>query len=269
MTEGMTVEDLILLAGGFQEYAIQESAIVSRPKFDVEKGTISESFYVDLNLEYLLGNTKRNDSSAFYLEHRDVVNIRLISGYEGMKSIAVSGEVLFPGVVTLSNKKESLGEALSSVGGLTPFASLKSSYILRGNELFIINMNKALRKNVSFLKNGDKIVIGDNSGTVSVYGSVLNEGLFVWERGKRIKNYIRNSGSYDGKIDQVIVKYANGVTRKKMWYSNPKVMPNSEIFVYAKPEKQKNKSSDGMDKFIQVLTIITGTLTTIVLTRAL
>lgn len=269
LNEEMTVEDLILSAGGFQEFAIQETAIVSRPKYDVDQGLVSEAINVNLDLNYLLGKRKGKDSTAFYLKHRDVVNIRLISGYEAMKSITVSGEIRFPGVISLTNKKQSLREVLNYVGGTTPFASLKSSYILRNNELFIMDMNRALRKNMSFLQNGDKIVIGDNSGTVAVFGSVTNEGLFVWEKGKRLKNYIRNSGSYDGKIDQVVVKHANGISKKKHWYSNPRVMPNSQIYVYAKPEKERRDNSEAMDKFIQVLTIFTGTLTTLVLTRAL
>ena len=54
------------------------------------------------------------------------------------------------------------------------------------------------------------------------------------------------------------------------WLSNPRIMPNSKIFVYAKDEKEKpERDGSGMDKFIQVLSVITGSLTTIVLTRAL
>ena len=186
-----------------------------------------------------------------------------------MKSISVSGEVRFPGVITLTNKQQSLKEVLNMVGGVTPFASLESSYILRDNQLFILNMKKSVRKNVSFLNNGDEIFIGKKTGTVSVYGAIVNEGLFVWEKGKRLKSYVRNSGGYDGKIDQVIVQYANGMAKKKTWYRNPKITPNSEIIVFAKPDKEKKNNSVGMDKFIQVLTIITGSLTTIVLTQAL
>ena len=144
LTEGMIVEDLILLAGGFKEYAIQETAIVSRPKFDVELGTISESFYIDLDIDYLLGKKKNVDSSAFHLKHRDVVNIRLTSGYEPIKSISLFGEVRFPGVISLTSKKQSLKDVLDSAGGLTPFASLESSYVLRKNKPFILNMRKRL-----------------------------------------------------------------------------------------------------------------------------
>ena len=269
LTENMVVEDLILLSGGFKEYANQETVIVSRPKYDLDLGIISESIYVDLDIDYLLGKKKNIDSSAFYLQHRDLVNVRLISGYEPMKSISIFGEVRFPGVISLTNKKQTLKDVLKSVGGVSPFASLEASYILRENEIFILNMKKALKNDVAFLENGDEIFIGSKTGTVDISGAVLNEGLFVWEKRKRTKNYIRKSGSYSGKIDHVIVKHPNGITKKKRWFNNPKVAPNSEIIVFAKPEKEKKNNSERLDKFIQVLTILTGSLTTIVLTRAL
>jgi len=270
LTEDMTAEDLILLAGGYQEYAIQESAIVSRPKFDVDKGEISEEFDVLLDLDYILGASKNKTETAFYLQHHDVVNIRQIPGVAGMKSITVSGEVRYPGVVSLTNKKQNLKEVLNKAGGMTPFASLKSSYILRAGDRFIIDMKKTLKDQVSFLENGDHIVIGTNTGAVSVQGAVANEGLFVWEQGKRVKGYIRNSGNYDGQIENVIVQHPNGISRKKRWYTNPRVIPNSKIFVYQKPEKEKKeRNGDSMDKFIQVLSVLTGALTTLVLVKAL
>lgn len=270
LTEDMTVEDLVLLAGGYLEYAVQEEAIVSRPKFDVDKGEISEEFDINLDLNYILGKSKEKSSSAFFLQHRDVVYIRQIPGVEGMKSITVSGEVRYPGVVSLTNKNQNLKEVLAKAGGMTPFASLKSSYILRGGDRFIVDMKKNLRDEVSFLQDGDQIVIGTNTGAVSVKGAVPNEGLFVWEQGKRVKGYIRNSGNYEGPIENVIVQHPNGISKKKRWYTNPRVMPNSQIYVYAKPEKEKKENDGtGMDKFIEVLSVITGALTTIVLTRAL
>ena len=51
-------------------------------------------------------------------------------GYH-LKSIKVSGEVVHPGVVSMTNKRQSIKELIEKAGGLTPFASLKSSYIMR------------------------------------------------------------------------------------------------------------------------------------------
>ena len=272
LTEGMTAEDAVLLAGGFLEYSEQGNAIVSRPKYDVDEGEVSISFPVTLNEAYLLGTEKQQATNAFYLQHHDVVTIRQIPGYEEMKSVSIAGEVRYPGVVTLNHKGESLKEIIEKSGGLTSFASLQSSYVRRDGQLFIIDVKKLYNNNNNnnFLENGDDIFIGKKSGTVSVQGAVANEGLFVWEKGKRVKHYIRNSGRYDGKVKSIVVTYPNGISKKKRWFNNPKVLPNSKILVYAKPAKEKNENKgEGMDKFINILTIITGAFTTLVLSRAL
>ena len=97
----------------------------------------------------------------------------------------------------------------------------------------------------------------------------LGENL-VSLRLRRLKKYIKRAGGYDGKIEKVIVEYPNGIKLRKKWYTNPKMLPGSEIYVYSQPDKEKReKSGDGMSKFIEVITVITGALTTIVLTRAL
>lgn len=267
LRENMSVEDLILEAGGFQEFADQKTVIVSSPEYDVDQGKISRSQEININSDYFLG--KKEKPTAYRLQHLDVVNVRQIPGYEKMKSITVSGEVRYPGVVTLSNRKQSLNEVLKTVGGLTRFASIDASYILREDERFIIDLGRVLRENLSFLKDGDEIVIGSNSGDVSVQGSVLNEGLFVWEQGKRVGSYINNSGGYDGKIQSIVVELPNGFTKRKHWYNNPKVLPNSKIYVYAKPEKVKQENSERMDKIIDALSVISGALTTVLMVQTI
>ena len=267
LREDMTVEDLILEAGGFQEFADQKTVIVSSPEYDVDEGKISRSQEIIVNNAYLLGKAEK--PKTYRLQHLDVVNVRQIPGYEKMKSITVSGEVRYPGVVTLSNRKQSLNQVLKTVGGLTRFASIDASYILRDEERFIIDLGRVLRENLSFLKDGDEIVIGSNSGDVSVQGSVLNEGLFVWEQGKRVGSYLNNSGGRDGKIQSIVVELPNGFTKRKHWFNNPKVLPNSKIFVYAKPEKVKQENSERMDKIIDALSVISGALTTVLMVQTI
>ena len=181
-----------------------------------------------------------------------------------MKSINVSGEVRYPGVVTLNNKRQSLREVLTSVGGLSPFASIDASYILRDNKIFIIDLGRVLKQNLSFLEDGDRIVIGANSGEVSVQGAVLNEGLFVWENGKRVRNYISNSGGLDGRTESVVVELPNGFTKRKRWYNNPRVLPNSKIYVYAKPELERLGNAERWDKITNFVQVISAALTSAV-----
>lgn len=262
LREDMTVEDLILEAGGFQEFADQKTVIVSSPEYDVDEGKISRSQEIVVNNAYLLGRAEK--PKTYRLHHLDVVNVRQIPGYEKMKSITVSGEVRYPGVVTLNNRKQSLKEVLRSVGGLSPFASIDASYILREGKPFIIDLGRMLKKNLSFLEDGDNIVIGDNSGDVSVQGAVVNEGLFVWEHGKRVGNYINNSGGLDGKTQSVVVELPNGFTKRKRWYNNPKVLPNSKIYVYSKPELEKLGNSEKWDKITNLVQVISSALTSAV-----
>ena len=262
LRENMSVEDLILVAGGFQEFADQKTVIVSSPEYNVDEGKISRSQEIIVDNDYLLGNSKKTNS--YSLQHLDVVTVRQIPGYQKMKSIFISGEVRYPGVVTLNNKRQSLNEVIKSVGGLSPFASIDASYIVRDNELFIIDLGRVLRQNLSFLEDGDRIVIGANSGEVSVQGAVLNEGLFVWENGKRVSNYINNSGGLDGKTESVVVELPNGFTRRKRWYNNPKVLPNSKIFVYAKPEIEKLGNAERWDKITNLVQVISASLTSAV-----
>ena len=148
LREDMTVEDLILVAGGFQEFADQKTVIVSSPEYNVDEGKISRSKEMIVNKDYLLGNAEKPKS--YSLQHLDVVTVRQIPGYEKMKSIYVSGEVRYPGVVTLNNKRQSLSEVLESVGGLSPFASLDASYILRNDRIFILDLGRVLRKTLAF-----------------------------------------------------------------------------------------------------------------------
>ena len=262
LRENMTVEDLILVAGGFQEFADQNTVIVSTPEYNVDEGKISRSKEIIVNKDYLLGNAEK--PLTYILQHLDVVTVRQIPGYERMKSINVSGEVRYPGVVTLNNKRQSLREVLTSVGGLSPFASIDASYILRDNKIFIIDLGRVLKQNLSFLEDGDRIVIGANSGEVSVQGAVLNEGLFVWENGKRVRNYISNSGGLDGRTESVVVELPNGFTKRKRWYNNPRVLPNSKIYVYAKPELERLGNAERWDKITNFVQVISAALTSAV-----
>ena len=267
LKENMSIEDLILEAGGFREFADQKMVIVSSPEYNVDEGKISSSQEIIVDNDYLLGNAEKG--KTYCLKHLDEVNVRQIPGYEKMKSIIVSGEVRYPGVVNLNNKQQSLNEIIQIAGGFTQFASIDASYVLRNGTLFIVDLNRVLKDKVTFLQDGDEIMIGSNTGDVSIQGSVLNEGLFVWEKGKRARHYINNSGGLNGKIESIVVELPNGLSKRKRWFSNPKVLPNSKIYVYAKPEKVKQENSERMDKFIDALTVISSALTTVLMVQTI
>lgn len=127
--EGMTLQDLILQAGGFSESASQARIEVSRRvrNADVlsESAQIAEIFQVDL------AQGLGKEDQDFVLQPFDEVAVRTASGYETQKSVRIEGEVLYPGVYTIASKDERISDLIKRAGGFTPFAYVNGASLRR------------------------------------------------------------------------------------------------------------------------------------------
>ena len=47
---------------------------------------------------------------------------------------------------------------------------------MRDGQVFIADLKTLLNQDIAFLKSNDEIILGSNSGTVTVKGAVMNEG---------------------------------------------------------------------------------------------
>ena len=94
------------------------------------------------------------------------------------------------------------------------------------------------------------------------YGAVKNESNFIWKKGLKAKNYIKNSG---GKLfneaGKSYVVLPNGKTKKIGFLKNPSVFPNSVIVTDFRPEGQGFKES-----ITQFIDNLSGTITFITTT---
>ncbi|MFP5080817.1 SLBB domain-containing protein [Pedobacter sp. JCM 36344] len=127
--ESMSLEDLIQMAGGFKEGAtpnrieisrrIRNSDALSKSAKTAELFTVN----VDQNLK-LQGDT-------FKLRPFDIVSIRNATGYEVQRQVKVEGEVLYPGVYTITSKNERLSDLVKRAGGLTPSAYTEGASLKR------------------------------------------------------------------------------------------------------------------------------------------
>ena len=266
LEKDMVVEDALLKAGGFLENADKSQVVVNREKFDIVTGQLSERYSYTLDQDYLLG-LKEAPQNPFYLQDKDIVSVRKAAGYQDRKNIIVSGAVVFPGTVVSEYELESFEAVINKVGGLKESANLKASYVLREGKPLAVDLSQVYSKD--FLQSGDQVIIAENNGTVETLGGVENESLFVWAKGKRAKYYLRNSG---GKITKeggkAYLILPNGKAKRISLFKNPVVLPNSKIMVNRKPIKEKQ---DGkfLDDFTRIFGVITGTLTTILLTQRL
>ena len=269
LEENMYVEDLLLLSGGFQISANQENLTVNRPEIDISNDRVVRKIDVKIDTDYLLG-LKDKPESEFILQDRDILVVKQVLGYEESVRISISGEVNYPQTVVAEFKSSSLRQVIDYAGGLTPYANLDASSLIRNGKLITLNFNN-LNANEIF-EDGDVINIASNKGIVSTTGAVKNESNFIWKKGLKAKNYIKNSGGKlfnEGGKSYVILP--NGKTKKIGFFKNPRVYPNSIIVTDFKPEGQGFKESitQFIDNLSGTITFITTTLTSILIATKL
>ena len=269
LEENMYVEDLLLLSGGFQISADQEQLTLNRSEIDNSNDRVVRKLDIKIDIDYLLG-LKDKPENEFILQDRDILVVKQKLGYEESIRIGISGEVNYPQTVVAEFKTSSLRQVIDYAGGLTPYANLDASSLIRDGKLITLNFNNLNADEI--FENGDIINIASNKGIVSTTGAVKNESNFIWKKGLKAKNYIKNSG---GKLfnegGKSYVVLPNGKTKKIGFFKNPKVLPNSVIVTDFRPEGQGFKES--ITKLIEDLsgtvTFITTTLTSILIATKL
>ena len=263
LEKDMYVEDAILLSGGFSDLADQSVVYVNREELDPTTDISSIKFTVSIDKEYIMGK-KDKPSEGFVLGSNDIVTVRKDLAFDTQQSIKVSGEVNYPRTVVAESKNVSLNYLIDEVGGLTDYALLKSSYVIRQEKTLSMNLN-GLNKNKPVFQNGDQLIIVKNFGSVTTEGAVENPSIFNWEKGKRAKYFISNSGGKLNKIGgKAFVILSNGNTKKVGFLKNPRVYPESKVIVNYKPKKEK-KEGAFLNTTTTILGTLTGALTTILL----
>jgi protein involved in polysaccharide export with SLBB domain len=71
------------------------------------------------------------EADTFKLQPFDIVSVRNSTGYEVQRQVRVEGEVLYPGVYTITSKNERLSDLVKRAGGLTPSAYTEGASLKR------------------------------------------------------------------------------------------------------------------------------------------
>ena len=128
--DNMTIEDVVLGAGGLKEAAsLVRVAVARRPKNAyavAEIDTIAKVFELTLN-----DSLDIVDGSSFVLMPFDEVIVRRSPGYNVQEKVSVQGEILFPGSYVLPSKHITLSQLVEMAGGCTSDAYLQSATLLR------------------------------------------------------------------------------------------------------------------------------------------
>ena len=268
LAESMYVEDAILMAGGFLEDAEKTYVNINRLDRDIETGSYSKLETYQVDMDYLLGITK-TPSNPFILQNKDIVTVFApIRAFE-QPVISVRGEVKYPQNIVLDNDQVSMKKIIDLAGGFTTNSNIRSSYIVRDSLKLFVDLDKSLNNQSTFLIDEDILVIGSNLDPIKTSGGLVNPTIFSWDKGKKAKYYIKKSGGTKKRIESMVVLQANGKSEKIGLFQNPTIYPGAQIIITEKPEKIDDGKNKFLDDFVRIFGVVTGALTTIILTKNL
>jgi len=226
---GMTLRDLVLLAGGLEETAYLEAAEVARvPEGGVDRGTTAQTIRVALDSSYFAASgagrfvsqrlpggsggvgeaTLRESSPDVLLRPHDKVLILRRPDRMMPRTVVLTGEVKFPGRYTLATRSERLTDLLGRAGGLTPEAYADGVYFYRaagrkgrvGIDLPRVIADARDRDNL-VLQDGDSISIPQYNAMVDVGGAVNSPISVAYVPGADLDYYIRAAGGLSRSAD--------------------------------------------------------------------
>ncbi|WP_186757030.1 SLBB domain-containing protein [Echinicola salinicaeni] len=129
-SEGMTVEDLIISAGGFNEAASIDDLEISRRLKGENEGEIAELIPASVNQDLSI------NANSTVLKPFDNVIIRRKPNFALEKVVMVDGQVNAPGEFALRGAEERISDVIERAGGLTRFAYPKGATLIRRTEFY-------------------------------------------------------------------------------------------------------------------------------------
>ncbi|MEB2776538.1 SLBB domain-containing protein [Algoriphagus sp. D3-2-R+10] len=126
----MKVEDLIVMAGGFQESANSQDIEIARRLEDSDLGTLADIIPTQVNPD--LGYNPNSPSLVPF----DQVIVRKRASFTMQKLTAVEGQVNSPGIFAIQSSAERISDLIKRAGGLNQFAYAKGATLIRRTEFF-------------------------------------------------------------------------------------------------------------------------------------
>ena len=277
--DNMTLEDLIIQAGGLREAASTVRVDVTRriknPRSTADNDTIGQMFSFALKDGFVI-----DGQPGFVLQPYDEVYVRRSPGYQAQQNVGIEGEILFGGTYALTSREERLSDLVNKAGGATNYAYLRGAKLTRvanadekkrmadvirlmrrqlGEEMMDslgidiedtftvgIDLERALRNPKSssniVLREGDVISIPKNTNTVTINGAVMVPNTVSYLEGKDIDYYLNQAGGYsdNAKKSKKFIVYMNGEVTRVKGNGKKQIEPGCEIIVPSKSKKRTN-----------------------------
>ncbi|GAA6250971.1 SLBB domain-containing protein [Bacteroides thetaiotaomicron] len=277
--DNMTLEDLIIQAGGLKEAAstvrIDVSRRIKNPRSIADNDTIGQMYTFSLKDGFVI-----DGQPGFILQPYDEVYVRRSPGYQAQQNVAIEGEILFGGNYAMTSREERLSDLVNKAGGPTNYAYLRGAKLtrvanasekkrmgdvirlmsrqlgeamidslgIRVEDTFTvgIDLEKALSNPKSnadlVLREGDVISIPKNTNTVTINGAVMVPNTVSYMKGKNVDYYLNQAGgcSDNARKSKKFIVYMNGQVTKVKGSGKKQIEPGCEIIVPGKAKKKGN-----------------------------
>ena len=274
--ENMTIEDLILQAGGLTDAASTAKIDVSRRLRDpsaTEAGMeIAKTFSFSLKDNYVIDGDR-----SFTLEPYDIVQVRMSPAFQTPIRVTVDGEVAFQGNYTMELKNQRLSDVVKAAGGVVPGGYVRGARLERrltdaerarlreviriarqtadGKDSIALNklemaetftvgihLDEALAHPGSTqdieLMDGDRLVVPRFNHTVRISGDVNAPNTVAYDEGEGYKYYIKQAGGFGDRAKKrnTYIIYMNGTMAMA---KEGKIEPGCEVVVPSKAPRNQ------------------------------
>ena len=130
--DGMTLQDVLLQAGGLTQQAEGSRIEVSRiMDYDISSNKLKPRIAIIKKIKIGDDLVLSAEAEEFLLQPFDQIFVRDNPDFEAAKNIVLSGEVKYPGIYTLLSKDEKISSVIKRAGGLTRYAYLDGVTMFR------------------------------------------------------------------------------------------------------------------------------------------
>ncbi|MCU0625512.1 MAG: SLBB domain-containing protein, partial [Gemmatimonadaceae bacterium] len=289
--EGMTVRDLVLLAGGLQESALLTEAEIARLPTDRREGVTARTVRIPLDSSYLFERgpdgryqgppglpSRPSGAGEQVLDAYDNLLILRQPDWELQRNVFIGGEVRYPGTYSLTRKTERVTDIITRAGGLTQEAYADGIIFNRrrgrigrvGLDLPGV-LKDARNTDNLILFDGDSITIPRFDAVVRVDGAVNSPTALAYIRGQSLDYYIRAAGGgrRDGDLRRAYVTQPNGrvdaVIFRRFWPDKqPVPRAGAIVTVPVRDPNERIQNLQATGSYVQIIGSLAAVLTSLV-----
>jgi protein involved in polysaccharide export with SLBB domain len=251
-SDSLTLQQLILMAGGFTEKAIPTGIEIGRNRTDDSLFNNGEA-RVDL-IKLAIKSDLDKVGADVYLRPDDIVSIKSDPNKIPQSKVSLIGKVLYPGTYVLESREDRLSGIIKRAGGLLSQADINGVKVIRrslsqdttvikktlekqvknkfdtagttskDDELLVtevaVDLKAILKEPGSdkdiVLEDGDEILIPQIKNVVSVTGEVFKPVALQFRPGASFRYYVSSAGGFASKAkrNKSFVVYSNGRSRR-------------------------------------------------------